>query len=88
MMNNIETSNQYRDRKTNTKENVGPVNRKRMGRRERIKRARDGLNENGPHMLIGSGTIGRCGLIGGRVSLEVGFEVSELSSSLIIPAAC
>lgn len=29
------------------------MNRKRMGRRKKIKRARDDLNENGPHMLTG-----------------------------------
>ena len=36
-----------------------------------------GLNENGSHRLIGSGSIRRCGLLGGNMSLEVGFEVSE-----------
>jgi hypothetical protein len=36
-----------------------------------------GLNENGSHRLIESGTISRCGLVGGSVSLEVGFEVSN-----------
>ena len=36
-----------------------------------------GLNENGPHGLKGSDTIGRYGLVGGSVSLLVGFEVSE-----------
>lgn len=36
-----------------------------------------GLNANSPHRLIGSGTIGRYGLFGGRVSAGVGFEASE-----------
>jgi hypothetical protein len=36
-----------------------------------------GLNENSPHRLIGSGTISRCGLVEGSVSLGVGFEVSN-----------
>jgi hypothetical protein len=35
------------------------------------------LNENGPHMPIGNGTTGRCGLAGGSVSLGVDFEVSD-----------
>lgn len=36
-----------------------------------------GLNEKGPHRLIGSVTIGRCSLVGGGASLGVGFSVSE-----------
>ena len=48
-----------------------------------------GLNKNGPHRPIGSGTIGRCGLAGGSVSLGVGFEVLEIqvrpSGSLALP---
>ena len=36
-----------------------------------------GLNENGPHKPRGNDTIRRCGLVEGRVSLEVGFVVSE-----------
>jgi hypothetical protein len=34
------------------------------------------LNENVPHRLIESGTIRRCGLVGGSVSLGVGCDVS------------
>jgi hypothetical protein len=42
---------------------------------------------------IGSqGVALRCGLVGGSVSLEVGFEVSDAqarpSASLFLPAAC
>ena len=33
--------------------------------------------ENGPHRLIGSGTVRMCGLVGGSVSLGLGFEVSD-----------
>lgn len=33
------------------------------------------MNENGPHRLIGSFTIRRFGLVGGSVSLEMGFEI-------------
>ena len=36
-----------------------------------------GLKENGTHRPIESGTIRRCGLVGGSVSLGVGFEVSD-----------
>ena len=36
-----------------------------------------GLNNNGPHRLIGSGTIWRCGFVGGSMSLGVDFEVAE-----------
>lgn len=35
-----------------------------------------GLNQYGPHRLLGSNTIRRCGL-GESVSLEVAFEVSD-----------
>ena len=35
------------------------------------------LNENGPHRTIRDGTIRWYGLVGGRVSLGVGFEVSD-----------
>lgn len=38
-----------------------------------------GLNENGPHSLIENGTVRRCGLVEGLVSLGVGFEVLLLS---------
>ena len=39
-----------------------------------------GLNENGPHRLIGTGNIRRCGFVGGSVSLGVGFVISEAQS--------
>ena len=47
-----------------------------------IKTIRDcgGLNENGSHRLLGSGTIRRCGLVGGSVSLWVGFEVLDVQA--------
>ena len=38
------------------------------------------MNENGLHRLTGSGTIRRCGPVGGSVSLGVDFEVSEVLS--------
>ena len=50
------------------------------------------FNENGPQRLIGSGALRRCGLVGGNVSLGVGFEVSEAQArpdgSLSLPATC
>lgn len=50
-----------------------------------------GMNENGPHKLIGNGTIRRYVLIGGSTSQEVGFGVSEAQArpngSLALPAA-
>lgn len=39
-----------------------------------------GLNENNSHWFIGSGTIGRYRLVGGRVSLGAGFGISEIQS--------
>ena len=46
-----------------------------------------GLNKNGPIGSRVSGTTGMCGLVGGSVSLGVGFEVSETqTSSLLSPA--
>ena len=36
-----------------------------------------GLKESDPHGLIGSGTIRPRGLVGGSVSLGMGFEASE-----------
>lgn len=36
-----------------------------------------GMNENALHRFIGSGVIGRWDLDGGRVSLGMGFEVSD-----------
>lgn len=64
-----------------------------------LQRPRSGLNENGPHRLIGSGPIKRYGLIGVGVSLvgesgslRVGFEVLDVqakpSVSVFLPAAC
>jgi len=51
-----------------------------------------GLNENGPHWLIGGGITRRHGLLGEIVSLGVGFEVWEAharpSGFLSLPAAC
>jgi hypothetical protein len=50
--------------------------------------ARGGLNEHSSHRLIGSGTIRRCGLAGGSVSLWVGFEVSNVQvrpSDFLLP---
>jgi hypothetical protein len=44
-----------------------------------------GLNENGSHRLIRSGTIGRCGLVGRSVSLGMGFEVSSAQARLSVP---
>ena len=50
------------------------------------------MNKNGPHSLIGNGTVGRCVLVGVSVSLGMGFEVSDAqarsSGSLSLPAAC
>ena len=36
-----------------------------------------GLNKNGPHLLIGSGTMMRCDLVRGNVSPGVGFRGSD-----------
>jgi hypothetical protein len=36
-----------------------------------------GLDENGSHRLIESGTVRRCGFVGGSVSLRVGSDVSN-----------
>jgi hypothetical protein len=51
-----------------------------------------GLNENGPHWLIGTNIIRYCVLVGGSVSQWVSFEVSDAqarpSVSLSLPAAC
>jgi hypothetical protein len=48
-----------------------------------------GLDENGPHRFIGSGTI-ECGLVGRSVSLEMGFEVSSAQArpSVTLPSCC
>jgi hypothetical protein len=51
----------------------------------------DGLNEYGPHRLIGSGTIRRCDLVGGSVSLGVSFEASTAQARprvCFLPVAC
>jgi len=45
-----------------------------------------GLNENGLHRLM-ERSISSCGLVGGSVSLGVGFEVSEAHVSLSLLAA-
>ena len=46
-----------------------------------------GLNKNGPHRPIGSGTIRRYGFVGVGVALleevGVGFEVSDLQAWLV-----
>jgi hypothetical protein len=57
-----------------------------------------GLNRNGLHRLIdlnawslGCGTIRKCGLVGGSVSLGKEFEVSKVQvrpDSISLPAAC
>lgn len=36
-----------------------------------------GVSENEPHTLIGHGAVRRCGLVGRRVPLEVGSELSD-----------
>ena len=51
-----------------------------------------GLNENGPHRFRRRGAIKKGSLVGGSISLGVGFEVSKAqarpSGSLSLPAAC
>lgn len=49
-----------------------------------------GLNENGSCRLIRSVTIGWCGLIGGSVTLGMGFEVSEAQAkpSITLSSYC
>jgi len=48
------------------------------------------LNENGPHKLIGSDTLGRCGLVGGSVLMGVSFRVSEVQArpNVALPFCC
>jgi hypothetical protein len=57
-----------------------------------------GLKENGSYRSVGSGTFrswalvgwSRCGLVGGSVSLEVDFEVSEaqVRSNVTLSSRC
>lgn len=53
----------------------------------------DRLVENGPHRPIGGGTMRKCCLIGRRMSLGVGFKVSDAQArpnvtlSLLFPAS-
>jgi hypothetical protein len=42
-----------------------------------LKRKKVWFERQWPHRLIGSGTIRRCGLVGGSVSLGVSFEISD-----------
>jgi hypothetical protein len=44
----------------------------------------DDFNENGPLGFTGSGIIRSFGLVGGSVSLGVGFEVSEAQARLSV----
>lgn len=46
------------------------------------------LNENGLHRLRGSGTIRRCDIVGGTMSLGVGWEVSKAQAWHSLSSCC